>query len=95
MGISDFRISGQSHIKENCYNSRTRDDISMKHGPVTKIDKRNKITSKKFDGSVMSANSDVIVMFSIYGQFGEILKADFGGIICKTYIFINSNLLSK
>ena len=35
----------------------------MKLGPVTKLDKRNKITSKKFDDEVMSANCDVIVIF--------------------------------
>ena len=29
-GISDFRISGQSLIKENCHNYRTSDDIDMK-----------------------------------------------------------------
>ena len=33
-GISDFRISGKSFIKENCHNSRTSDDIDMKLGPV-------------------------------------------------------------
>ena len=53
----------------------------MKRGPVTKIDKRNKATSKKFGGSVTSANFDVIVIFSIYDQFGETLKAEFGGTI--------------
>ena len=37
-GISDFRIFGQSLIKENCHNSRTSDDIDMKLGPVTKSD---------------------------------------------------------
>ena len=41
-------ISGQSLIKENCRNSRTRDDINMKLGPVTKHDKKKKATSKKF-----------------------------------------------
>ena len=46
-GISDFGISGQSLIKENCHNSRTNDDIDMKLGPVTKLEKRNKTTSKK------------------------------------------------
>ena len=45
-GISDFRISGQSLIKENCDNSRTSDDIDMKLRPVTKLDRRNKTTSK-------------------------------------------------
>ena len=42
----------------------------------------------------MSKNCDVIVIFPIYGQFGAIQKPDSGHIICKTYVFINSNLLS-
>ena len=93
-GISDFRISGQSLIKENYHNSRTSDDIDMKLGPVTKLDKRNKTTSKKFDDDVMSENCDVIVIFSIYGQFGAIWKPDSRCRVCKTYVFINNNLLS-
>ena len=32
----------------------------MKLGPVTKLDKRNKTTSKKFEDDFMSANCDVI-----------------------------------
>ena len=44
-GISDFRISGQPLVKENCHNSRTS-DIDMKLGPVTKLDKGNKTPSK-------------------------------------------------
>ena len=92
--ISDFRISGQSLIKVNCHNSRTSDDIDMKLGPVTKLDKRNKITSQKFYDAVMSANCDVIVVFQAYDQFGTIQKPDSGRIVCKTYIFININLLS-
>ena len=39
--ISDFQISGQSLIKENCHNSRTSDDIDKKLGPVTKVDQEN------------------------------------------------------
>ena len=66
----------------------------MKLGPVTRLDKRNKATSKNFDDDVMSGNCDVIVIFLIYGQFGAIRKPDSGAIVCKTYIFINSNLLS-
>ena len=42
----------------------------------------------------MSENCDVIVIFQIYGQFGAIQKPDSGSIVCKTYVFINSNLLS-
>ena len=59
----------------------------MKLGPVTKLDKR------KFDNEIMSQNCDVIVIFPIYGQFGEIRKPDSRRIIRKTYVFINSNLL--
>ena len=33
----------------------------MKLGPVTKLNKRNKTTSKKIDDDFMSANCDVIV----------------------------------
>ena len=46
-GVSNFQISSQSSIKENCQNSRTIGDIDMKLVPVTKLDKRNKATSKK------------------------------------------------
>ena len=65
----------------------------MKLGVVTKLDKRNPETSKKkkkkkIDDEVMSENCDVII-FPIYGQFGAIPS-----MIPKTYIFINSNLLS-
>ena len=66
----------------------------MKLGPVTKLDKRNKTTSNKFDDDVISKNYDVIGIFLIYGQFGAIWKTDSGCIVCKTYIFINSNLYS-
>ena len=66
----------------------------MKLGPVNKLDNRNKTMSKKFDDDVMLANCDVIVIFSIYDQFGTIQKLDSGRIVCKTYIFMNSNLLS-
>ena len=65
--ISDFRISGQSLIKENRHNSRTSDDIDMKLGPVTKLEKTNKTTSKKLDNDVMSKNCEVIVIFCIFG----------------------------
>ena len=66
----------------------------MKFRPVTKLDKRNKILPKIFDEDIMLANCDVIVIFFIYGQFGAIQKPDSGCIVCKIYIFINSNLLS-
>ena len=69
-GISDFRISGQSLIKGSCHNYRICDDIDMKLGPVIKLHKRKKTTSKNFDDAVMSENCDVIFIFPIYGQYG-------------------------
>ena len=42
----------------------------------------------------MSANFDFIVIFLIYGRFGAIRKPDSGRIVCKIYIFIDSNFLS-
>ena len=56
----------------------------MKHGPVTKLDKKNKTTSKKFDDNFMLAICDVIVIFAVYGQFRAIRKPDSGRIF---YIF--------
>ena len=85
-GISDFLISGQSLIKGNCYNSRTSDDSGIKHAPVPKLDKRKKSTSKKIDNGFISENCDVIAVFPIF--------PDSRRIVCKTYIFIKSNLLS-
>ena len=89
-GISGFRISGQSLIKENCHNSRTSDDIDMKLRPVPK-----QYQLKNFDDDVMSGNCDVIAIFQIFDQLGAVQRPDFGHRICKSYVFINSNLLSK
>ena len=44
----------------------------MKLGLVTKPDKRNKTTSRKFGDGVMSESCDVVAIFPIYGQFGAI-----------------------
>ena len=46
-GISDFRISGQSLINENCHNSRTSLNTDMKPGPVTKFDKTTLTSCRK------------------------------------------------
>ena len=53
----------------------------MKLGPVPKLDKRNKKTSKKFDDEVMSENCNVIAIF----QFTTNLEQS------KTHIFINGS----
>ena len=56
----------------------------MKLEPVTKVDKKNKTTSKNIDDSVISTNCDVFVIFPVYSQFGAIRKPDYGHIICET-----------
>ena len=91
-GISDFRISGQSFIEGNC-ELQTSDDIDMKFGPVIKLDKKKKKV-KKIDDDVMSENCVGTAIFPIYGQIRAIRKANSGRIVCKTYSFINNNLLS-
>ena len=48
----------------------------MKLGPVTKLDKGNKTTSKKFVVDVISTNCDVIIIFWISGQFGAVRTQD-------------------
>ena len=92
LAISNSWISGQSLMNKHWHNSRTSNNIDMKLGPVTKLDKRNTATSKKFDDVAMSANCDKIVIFSIYGGFGAILKPDSGLMACNSYIFVISNL---
>ena len=66
----------------------------MKLGPVTKLDKKNKKTIIKYGNDVILANCDVIAIFLTYGQFAAIRKPELGRIVCKSYIFNNSNLLS-
>ena len=75
--------------------TRTSDDIGMKFGPVTKLDKKNKTTSKKFDVDVLWGNCDVIVIFQIFGQFGAVQRPDCGHRVCKSYVFNNNNFLSN
>ena len=56
----------------------------MKLGSETKIDKRNKTTSKTFGNDIISDDCDVIVIFPIYGQFRAMQNPDSGRIVCKT-----------
>ena len=63
----------------------------MQLGPIINLDKRNTATPKKIDGDVMSANSDVVVIFSIHGQIGATWKPDFGRMVCNTYSRVPNN----
>ena len=69
--ISDFQISGQSLIKENCHNSRANVDIDMKFGSVTKIDKRNKITSKKLTTTSCQKTVTSLSFFGFLANLGQ------------------------
>ena len=96
-GISDFRISGQFLIIKNCHNYRISGCQDMKLGPVIKIDKKKKTTSKKIDDDVMLINCDAIVICPAYSHVGAIQKPDSGLIdlhVHKTYMFINSRHFS-
>ena len=55
----------------------------MKLGPVTKIGKKNKRTSK-IDVDVMSKSCDVIVTLRIFRQFGAVRRPDSGHRVCKS-----------
>ena len=56
----------------------------MKLGPVTKLDKRNKTTSKKFYDEVISENcGHIVAIFPINSHFGAMRKPDSGRIVCK------------
>ena len=68
-----------------CHNSRTSDDIHMKLGPVTKLDKRNKITLRNFPDDAVLMNCGVIYILLIYGQFDSVRKPDSGRTVSKTY----------
>ena len=61
----------------------------MKYGPVTKLDKKNKTTLKKIDDDVMSTNCDSLSSFRFLANLEQSRSRT---IVCKTYIFIKSNL---
>ena len=66
----------------------------MKLGPVTKLDKRNKTASKNL---TMTSCQKIVTSVSFF-QFTANLKQSGSRIPdtgCKTYVFINSNLLQK
>ena len=50
-------------LQKSCHNSKISNDIDMKLGPVTKLDKSNTETSEKRGDDVLSANDNVIVTF--------------------------------
>ena len=72
--ISEFLV--KSPINNNYHNSKTCDDIDMKRGSLTKLNKRNTATSKKKDDVFMSVNYDFIIICPIYSRFRAIWTPD-------------------
>ena len=88
--ISRFMVNP---YKKKCHNFRISNNVDMKLKQVTKINKRNKRTSKHFMDYF--CQQIVTSFFSpLYGQFRVIRKPDSGCLVCKIYIFINSSFLS-
>ena len=61
-GISNFRISRQSFINENCHDSITSNDFEMKLGKRTKISRRNTPTSKNLQNADINKIKGVLVL---------------------------------
>ena len=80
--------------KRNCHNFRTSDVADMKLGPVTKLDKRNKSTSKNL---TMTSCQKIVtsLAFFIYGQPGTVWKPDSGSRVCKNCSLIVTFYLTK
>ena len=66
--------------------------MKVRSGRIKKTNKKK--TPEKFNDDVLSENYDVIVIFPTYSQFKATQKQDSGRIVCKCYVFINSNVLS-
>ena len=64
--------------------STTCDNIDMKLGEVTKLDKKNKTTAEKVDDDIMSKNCDAIVIF----QFTANLEQA-GSLIPDAYLYFH------
>ena len=80
--------------KRNCHNFRTSDVADMKLGPVTKLDKRNKSTSKNL---TMTSCQKIVtsLAFFIYVQPGTVWKPDSGNRVCKNCSLIVTFYLTK
>ena len=81
-GISDFWISSQSLVKENCHNSRTSDGIYMELGPLTKLEEWNKTMPKKLTITPCQQIMMSLSFFQFMSKFGAIQKPHSGHTVC-------------
>ena len=69
-GISNFWISGQPLLNKNCDNSRTTNDIDMRIGLVSKLDRGNTTTSKhQFMANMEQSKSWILKAWSVILTF--------------------------
>ena len=78
--FSDFQISDQSLINENCHNSGTSHDIDMKLEPVTKLDKRNTISERNVSAQAQKIKKIYPEKNSLY-----FMKWNFLAVILKNF----------
>ena len=71
MCICNFRISAQSFIKRNCHNSGTSDDIDMKLGRVTKLQKTqtSNFKTQQHQKKLTMTSCQKIVMSLLFLEF--------------------------
>ena len=89
-GISDFQISGQPFIEENCHNSRTSNDIDVKLGPVTKLEKKITTIPKKSDDGV---TSKFVTSLSFFGFMVNLEQFEsWGPYLCSVKLTFSSTV---
>ena len=95
-GISNFLISGQFLINKNFSNSRTSSDVDIKVGPVTNLTRETRQCQnlKKKKKLKMILCQQIVTSLSFFQFIANLDQSRNRILVCKTYIFIISNLLS-
>ena len=79
-----FPTSGflvKSLTNKHSFNYKTSNGIDMKLGPLSKLGKRNIMTSRTFDNDLIRVNYGAIFILQIFGEFASIWKPHSGRII--------------
>ena len=75
-GFSDFLISGQSLTNANCHHSGTSNDIDMKLGPVTKLDKNNVTARQTSENLTMKSYRQIMTTLSFFRFMANMKKSE-------------------
>ena len=68
---------------KSCHNSRTSNDIYMKLGPLSKLEKRNTIKLRKLDDDAILRNSESFLIFLTNRGHGAMLTFSIVMIMAK------------